>query len=430
MKNLTPTVSIIIPCRNERHHIEACLSSALAQEEPQGGFEVIVADGMSDDGTREILARLEEQVSGLNAECSTVSAATLSASDGERAGVRCTSSSYPNGPEVCSLVVPQPPGRSPILRIIDNPGLIVSTGLNTAIRAARGAIIIRMDAHTEYAPDYLARCVEVLGKTRADNVGGPWLAKGDGYVGRAIAAAFQSSFAVGGARGHDANYEGPVDTVYLGCWSKETFERFGYFDEELVRNQDDEHNLRITRGGGKVYQSPKIKSWYRLRGTLPSLFKQYMQYGYWKVRVIQKHKLPASPRHLVPAAFVLALTSLFLLFAFGSLLSAFAPNSQLSALNIPIPIFSFHISAFSFSFLAALGTYALAVLVASVHTAARTEWKLLPVLPIVFPCYHWGYGFGFLRGVLDFVIRRRRASPSFTKLTRGTTDHGPLTTDH
>ena len=88
MKNLTPTVSIIIPCRNERHHIEACLSSALAQEEPQGGFEVIVADGMSDDGTREILARLEEQVSGLNAECSTVSAATLSASDGERAGVR------------------------------------------------------------------------------------------------------------------------------------------------------------------------------------------------------------------------------------------------------------------------------------------------------------------------------------------------------
>ena len=169
------------------------------------------------------------------------------------------------------------------LKVIDNPGRIVSIGLNAAIRAARGQIIIRMDAHTAYAPDYVARCLEVLEKTGADNVGGPWLATGDGYVGRAIAAAFQSSFAVGGARGHDANYEGPVDTVYLGCWSKETFERFGYFDEELVRNQDDEHNLRITRGGGKVYQSPKIKSWYRLRGTLAALFKQYMQYGYWKV---------------------------------------------------------------------------------------------------------------------------------------------------
>jgi len=151
VKTLTPIVSVIIPCRNERHHIEACLSSVLAQEEPQGGFEVIVADGMSDDGTREILARLEEQVGGLNAERSTVSAATLSASDGERAGVRCTSSSYPNGPEVCSLGVPQPPERSPILRIIDNPGLIVSTGLNTAIRAARSKVIIRMDAYTEYA---------------------------------------------------------------------------------------------------------------------------------------------------------------------------------------------------------------------------------------------------------------------------------------
>jgi len=419
VKSLTPTVSIIIPCRNERHHIKACLSSVLAQEEPQGGFEVIVADGMSDDGTREILARLEEQVGGLNAERSTVSAATLSASDGERAGMRCTSSSYPDGLEVCSPVVRQPSGRSPVLRIIDNPGRIVSTGLNTAIRAARGQIIIRMDAHTEYAPDYLARCVEVLEKTGADNVGGPARTKSDTYLEEAIAAAYHSPFAVGGARFHYADYEGYVDTVTYGCWPQSTFERFGYFDEELVRNQDDEHNLRITRGGGKVYQSPKIKSWYRLRGTLSALFNQYMQYGYWKVRVIQKHKLPASPRHLAPGAFVLALTSLFLLFAFGSLLSAFAPNSQLSALNIPILIFTFHISAFSFSFLAALGTYALAVLVASVHAAARTEWKLLPVLPFVFPCYHFGYGFGFLRGILDFVIRRRRASPSFTKLTRG-----------
>ena len=199
-----------------------------------------------------------------------------------------------------------------------------------------------------------------------------------------------------------------MDTVYLGCWPRSTFEKFGLFDEELVRNQDDEHNLRITRGGGKVYQSPKIKSWYRPRGSLKALFKQYMQYGYWKVRVIQKHKLPASIRHLVPGAFVLALMLLFLLSVFSFLLSAFAPN--------------FQVSTFSFSFLAALAAYALCVLVASVVTAAKTEWKLLPVLPLVFGCYHFGYGFGFLRGILDFVILRRGASVSFTKLTRGSSE--------
>src|SRR5205823_2333119 len=100
------------------------------------------------------------------------------------------------------------------------------------------------------------------------------------------------------------------------CWRKQAFDRFGYFDEELVRNQDDEFNLRIIRGGGKIWQSPQIRSWYHPRGSLSALFKQHMQYGYWKVRVVKKHKLPASPRHLVPGAFlltlfILAVSSLF-----------------------------------------------------------------------------------------------------------------------
>jgi len=343
VKNSDLTVSIVIPCRNEAGRIRECVGAALAQLAGNNAGELIIADGVSDDGTRKILESLERE--------------------------------------------------EPRVRLIDNPGRIVSTGLNAAIRAARGQIIIRMDAHTEYAPDYVARCVELLEKTGADNVGGPWLAKGDGYVSRAIAAAFQSSFAVGGARGHDVNHEGPVDTVYLGCWSKETFERFGYFDEELVRNQDDEHNLRIIRGGGKIYQSPKVRSWYRPRGTLAALFKQYLQYGYWKVRVIQKHKQPASPRHLVPGGFVLALAILAIL----------------------SPIFHPPFIAL----LLALGSYVLALLAASLVTAARTGIALLPVLPAAFCCYHFGYGFGFLRGLLDFVILRRGASASFTKLTRG-----------
>jgi succinoglycan biosynthesis protein ExoA len=210
MNKNSPVVSIVLPCRNERDHIESCIRSILMQEPPLGGFEVIVADGMSNDSTREILERLAEE-------------------------------------NAC-------------LRIIDNRCGIVSTGLNEAIKAAAGKIIIRMDAHTEYAPDYVRRCIAVLEETRADNVGGPWLAKGTGLIGGAIAGAFQSSFAVGGARGHNATYEGIVDTVYLGCWPREVFDRVGLFDEELVRNQDDEFNLRLTRAGGKIWQSPRIKS--------------------------------------------------------------------------------------------------------------------------------------------------------------------------
>jgi len=146
------------------------LRCILAQDPPPEGFEVIVADGMSDDGTRSILQEIAKQ--------------------------------------------------DDRLRIIDNPGLIVSTGLNAAIREARGSVIIRMDAHTKYASDYVRNCLAVLQATGADNVGGPWVAEGTRPVGKAIAVAFQSPFSFGGARGHNPNYEGIVDTVYLGCWSR------------------------------------------------------------------------------------------------------------------------------------------------------------------------------------------------------------------
>ena len=148
-----PSVSIVVPCRNEREHIETVLETILAQQPPPGNFEVIVSDGMSDDGTREIILRLA------------------------RADAR--------------------------VRMVDNRCGIVATGLNAAIREARGSVIIHMDAHTTYAPDYVYQCVQVLRETAADNVGGPWIARGRGRVGKAIAAAFQSSFASGGARGHD-----------------------------------------------------------------------------------------------------------------------------------------------------------------------------------------------------------------------------------
>src|SRR5437667_1091572 len=261
-----PFVSVVLPCRNEAGHIEACIESILGQEPPEGGFEIIVADGVSTDGTREYLQQRAAQ--------------------------------------------------HPHLRILNNPGRIVSCGLNAAIRAALGEIIVRMDAHTTYAPDYVKQCLAVLNETGADNVGGPMRTRADTFMEEAIRAVFHSAWAVGGARSHDPAYEGLVDTVIYGCWKKSVFDQVGLFDEELVRNQDDEHNLRIARAGGRIYQSPRIRSWYHVRGSLAALFRQYMQYGYWKVMVIRKNHLHALFRHVVPVAFVASMCLLSLLALF------------------------------------------------------------------------------------------------------------------
>jgi succinoglycan biosynthesis protein ExoA len=352
MSDESPFISVVVPCRNEQDYIEPSIHLILAQEPPPGGFEIIVADGMSGDGTRAILKRLTEE--------------------------------YPR------------------LQVIDNFGRIAATGLNAAIRMAQGNIIIRMDVHTEYAPDYICQCLAVLQETHADNVGGPWIAKGNGFVGRAIAAAFQSPFSVGGARGRSPDYEGPLDTVYLGCWPREVFDQIGLFDEDLVRSEDDELNLRIARAGGRIWQSPRIKSRYHPRESLGALFRQCMQDGYWKVRVIQKHRLPASVRHLIPACFVLSLSVL-----------------PLVSLLWPMAVWGW---------LGLLGIYSLCNIAASVLTAVRQGLQFLPLLLLVFPSYHFGYGYGFVRGLWDSVILRRGPTPSYTKLTRTATNNASLHT--
>ena len=180
--------------------------------------------------------------------------------------------------------------------------------------------------------------------------------------------------------------------MYLGCWRRECFERFGWFDEGLVRNQDDEFNLRITRAGGVVWQSPRIKSQYYARASLAALFRQYMQYGYWKVRVIQKHRLPASWRHVMPAVFVLTMMAL---------------------------LTTATVSAVARSVLVVVSTvYITCVVAASLAPVTRFDAKILPLLPLVFLCMHVGYGYGFLRGIIDFVVLRRAAAARMSALTR------------
>ncbi|MEZ5365636.1 MAG: glycosyltransferase family 2 protein [Bryobacterales bacterium] len=250
-------VSIIVPCRNEAGAIRGFALSLERQQLDGLDWEAIIADGMSDDGTRAIL----DQVAA----------------------------------------------RNPRIRVIDNPKRTVSPGLNEAIRQSRGEIILRMDVHSTYAPDYVARCVEALDASGAANVGGAARPVAKGLIPEAIAAAYQSAFGCGGARFHQSDFEGYVDTVTYGCWPRAVFEEVGLFDEQLPRNQDDELNLRIVRSGRKIWQSSKIVSWYQPRRTLRQLARQYFQYGFWKVAVIRKHRLPGAWRHLVPAAFFGAL---------------------------------------------------------------------------------------------------------------------------
>ena len=342
MNSHSPAVSLIIPCRNEQSHIEACLRSILVQEVPPGDFEVIVADGMSTDGTRDVLKRLSAE--------------------------------------------------EPRLRMIDNPRQITPCGMNAGVKAARGRYIAIMGAHNRYAPDYICRSVEVLEETGADNVGGAMMCEAVSYTQRAIAVAYHSPFSAGGARWHNPEYEGPADTVFGGVYRRQVFDQIGFFDEELVRNQDDEFNLRLTRAGGKIWQSPRVRSWYRPRNSLITLFRQYKQYGYWKVRVIQKHKLPASVRHLVPGSFVLAL--------------------------LVLPLVGLWWPLAAWGWLGLLGLYTISNVTASVFTAARSEWALFSLLPAVFVCYHFAYGYGFLRGVWDFVLWHRGPNNTFGDITR------------
>jgi len=340
MANLR-TVSLVVPCRNERDHIDAFCADALAQQLPGGWqLQLIVADGGSDDGTLERLQTLAQ--------------------------------------------------LEPRLTLVDNPQRIVSSGLNRAIAAAGGEVIVRMDVHTRYAADYVAQCVRALKRSGADNVGGPWRAEGrEGWPG-AIAAAFQSRWVAGGARSRSLAYEGEVDTVYLGCWPRATFERFGGFDETLVRNQDDEHNLRIVLGGGRIWQSPAIRSVYSPRDSLAALWRQWLQYGYWKPFVMKKHGQAAAWRHRVPGLFVAALALAGLLALTGA---GAAP------------------------LLALLGLYALVMACLSLAVASASSWALLWRLPLVVAAQQIGYGVGTLIGAWD-AWRHGRGRDSFARLTR------------
>ncbi|MBN1297504.1 glycosyltransferase family 2 protein [bacterium] len=352
------TISAVMPCRNEVKCIEPVVRSILDQQTPDGGFEIILADGRSEDGTREILDRLAEE--------------------DER------------------------------IRWVDNEKKITPAGMNVGIQVARGRFIAILGAHNRYAHDYLAQAARLLDDhPEYDNVGGSMFLECETDTQQAIAEVFHHPFAVGGARWHDPEYEGRADTVFGGVYRREVFDRIGLFDEELVRNQDDEFNLRLIRSGGIIWHSPSIRSWYYPRKTIRAVFDMYRQYGYWKVRVIQKHRIPASIRHLIPGLFVF--TQVFLLisilFGTGIAIAGLPVGRWLSGLS-------------GLLFLIIMSVYGLIIGVASVRLAKRKGRQLLSRIIRAFLAFHYGYGIGFVEGIRDFVINRTGPSEKRSVLTR------------
>jgi glycosyltransferase involved in cell wall biosynthesis len=324
-----PFVSVVMPVRNEAGFIARSVGAVVAQDYPSDRMEILIADGMSDDGTRAIINSLQQ----------------------EHANVK----------------------------LIDNPGKIVATGLNAALRRAQGEIIVRVDGHCEVAPDYLRRCVGHLLDDQVEAVGGPLETIGESVTARAIATAMSSRFGVGGSAFRVANVSTQfTDTVAFPAYLHSVIHRAGPFDEELVRNQDDEYNYRLRKLGVKILLASDIRARYYSRATMTKLGSQYFQYGYWKVRVMQKHPRQMQLRQFVPPLFVLVL------------LAALLATPLLAAAGYLTALI--------------LSCYALAVIAASI-LSARGKWQVLPLLPLAYVTLHLTYGSGFLFGLVKFWNR-------------------------
>jgi glycosyltransferase involved in cell wall biosynthesis len=323
-------LSIMIPMLNEADHI-ANLIADLASQDYEGELEVLVADGGSTDGSPELLLEAAK-----------------------RAGIGIT--------------------------LLENPGRIVSPGLNACIRRASGDLIVRLDCHTRYPPDYLTRCVVASRETGAWLVGGQFLPAGRTPMERAVACATDGPF--GGAHWKMATTEPvDVDTVTYGIYRAEAFERAGLFDEELVRDQDEEIAMRIRLNGGRVVYDPRIRSHYVPRGSYAGAFNQYYEYGFWKVPAMLKHRRVYSLRGLAPVGFVASLLGL----------GALAPWSRTARRLLDAEVATYAASGIVFGAL-------------SVRDH-RESPRLLPRIVSVYPTVHLAFGLGFLSGCLGALGR-------------------------
>lgn len=324
---MPPSVSVIIPCRNEEKTIHLVLDAIHAQTYPRELQQVVIADGFSEDRTREQIESFK--------------------------------TSHPD------LVV----------MVVNNPKRIIPAGLNAAILASSGDLIVRMDAHSIPNPDYVALCVDALERNVAQNVGGVWDIQpgSNSWIARSIAAAAGNPLAVGDARYRFTDKAAYVDTVPYGSYKRELFNQIGLFDETLLANEDYELNTRIIQSGGKIWLDPKIRCVYFARSSLRALSQQYYGYGYWKFQMLKRYPETLRWRQALPPAFILGLLLLLLAGIFWK----------------PALIL----------FATALGLYLLVLLGVGIHMASKKSDILLIIgIPLAIITMHFSWGAGFMAG--------------------------------
>lgn len=324
----SPKVSVIIPCRNEEKSIGEVLQAIYDQSYPVGDIEVLIADGMSDDKTQEIIADFSKEHSDL------------------------------------------------YIKVIDNEALIIPAALNLCLKKAKGEFIVRMDAHSIPNQEYIEISIRDLETGKGLNVGGVWNISSinDNWFSQGIAAAMENPFGIGDAKYRYGEKAEQVETVPFGAFKKSLIEEIGYFDEALLTNEDYEFNHRIRLSGGKIWLNPEISSNYFARPNLKEVWKQYWRYGYWKMKMLKRYPESLRVRQIVAPMFVLSLILLIV----GSLIwyqarwifmlevvsywvmlmvagtkSAMKYMQVLHLVSVPITIITLHISwgsAFLFSF--------------------------------------------------------------------------------
>jgi GT2 family glycosyltransferase len=332
-------VTIIIPCRNEVKHIKQAVESALGTDYPAHLLEVFIVDGMSDDGTRELLANFN----------------------------------YPN------------------VKVIDNKNKTAPYAFNVGIQASRGEFVMTHSARVIMSKNYLSECVRIfnnksdvvyVGNSNCNNIY-------DNEEGRIIALATDSKMAIGFSNPRISK-EGYANSADSPLYRRSLFDKIGFFDETLTRNQDDEFNYRLLKAGFKIYATDKISIKYFVRSSFKKLFNQNQQYGYWKVFVNKKHQTITTSRQLVPALFVLFL---FLGLPFFALI------------GYPLIYFLILLFYLTITFFEAL-------------RLSKNQLLDAFMIQYAFFNYHIGYGSGYIKGIIDFFILRKRPSEKHQQLTR------------
>lgn len=320
-------VSVVIPVRNEEKYVASLLDSVLGNDFPQGALEVLIVDGMSTDRTRDLVLDYARKHSAI--------------------------------------------------RLLDNPRQIIPSALNIGINAARGEVVVRMDAHTTYAPDYISQAVQALEGTGATMVGGMQRPLGDSPVTRAIAAATTSRFGMGNSYYHYGDQMCWVeDSVYLGVWRRSTLIQLGGFNERWLINEDSELNHRLRAAGGKILLCPELRSSYHVRGSFSALARQFFRYGLWRARTCVVYPTSVGWRHLAAPMLVL------------SLLLSLVLSSNSLALALLVPC-----------------SYLLTNLCTSGAILLRQGWNRA-LVPFAFCTIHLSWGSGFLIGLFRFVSMR------------------------